>query len=93
MVLPVVNPLAVPLKVPVKLVDVTELSPVTLVYVPPRLIDVEPNVMALLASCPLVIPAVGDKLADVIPVADIVPPDIDIPEPAVKAPCFALKAT
>lgn len=31
MVLPVVNPLAVPLNVPVKLVDVTELSPVTLV--------------------------------------------------------------
>jgi len=31
MVLPVVNPLAVPLKVPVKLVDVTELNPVTLV--------------------------------------------------------------
>ena len=32
-----------------------------------------------------------DKLADVIPVADIVPPNIDIPDPAVKAPCFALK--
>lgn len=46
--------------------------------------------MALLASCPLVIPAVGDKLADDIPVADIVPPDIDIPDPAVNAPCFAL---
>jgi len=92
MVLPVVNPLAVPLKVPVKLVDVTELSPVTLVYVPPRLMDVDPSVMALLASCPLVIPAVADKLADVIPVADIVPPDIDIPEPSVNAPCLALKA-
>ena len=48
--------------------------------------------MALFASCVLSIPAVGDKLADDIPVADIVPPDIDIPEPAVKAPCFALKA-
>ena len=93
MVLPVVNPLAVPLNVPEKLVDVTELSPVTLVYVPPKLIAVVPSVISLLASCALVIPAVGDKLADVIPVADIVPPDIDIPEPAVKAPCFALKAT
>ena len=93
MVLPVVNAFAldaVPLKVPVKLVDVTELSPVTLVYVPPRLIDVDPSVMALLASCPLVIPAVADKLADVMPVADVVPPDIDIPEPSVNAPCLAL---
>ena len=91
-VLPVVNPLAVPLNVPVKLVDVTELSPVTLVYVPPKLMDVDPSVMALLASCPLVMPAVADKLADVIPVADIVPPDIEIPEPSVNAPCLALKA-
>jgi hypothetical protein len=56
--------------------------------------DVDPRVIELLASCPLVIPAVADKLADVIPVADIVPPDIDIPEPApaVNAPYFALNA-
>ena len=95
MVLPVVNPLAVPLKVPVKLVDVTELSPVTFVNVPPKLIDVDPSVIALLASCPLVIPAVLDKLLVVIPVADIVPPDIDIPEPApaVNAPCLPLNAS
>ena len=53
--------------------------------------DVDPSVIELLASCPLVIPAVADKLADVMPVADIVPPDIDIPEPSVNAPCFALK--
>ena len=93
MVLPVVNPLAVPLNVPVKFVDVTELSPVTLVYVPPKLMDVDPRVIELLASCVFSIPAVADKLPDVIPVADIVPPDIDIPEPApaVNAPCFALK--
>ena len=58
---------------------------------PPKIISVDPNVIELLASCVLSIPAVGDKLADVIPVADIVPPDIDIPEPAVNAPCFALK--
>jgi len=47
--------------------------------------------MALLASCVLSIPAVGDRLADVIPVADMVPPDIEIPGPAVRAPCLALK--
>jgi hypothetical protein len=52
--------------------------------------DVEPNVIALFASCVLSIPAVADKLPDVMPVADIVPPDMDIPEPAVNAPCFAL---
>ena len=92
MVLPVVNPLAVPLNVPAKLVDVTELSPVTLVNVPPKLIAVDPNVMALLASCVLSIPAVADKLVDVMSVADIVPPDIDIPGPAVNAPCLALNA-
>jgi hypothetical protein len=92
-VLAVVNPLAVPLKVPVKLVEVTEFNPVTFVNVPPKLIVVDPKVIALLASCVLSIPAVADKLADVIPVADIVPPNIDIPEPApaVKAPCFASK--
>jgi hypothetical protein len=48
--------------------------------------------MALLASCALVMPAVADKLADVIPVADMVPESIDIPEPAVSAPCFELSA-
>jgi len=93
-VLPVVNAFAldaVPLKVPVKFVDVTELSPVTFVNVPPKLIVVDPRVIALLASCVLSIPAVADKLPDVMPVADIVPPDIDIPEPAVSAPCFPLK--
>jgi hypothetical protein len=37
-------------------------------------------------------PAVVDKLPDVIPVADIVPPEIDIPDPAVNAACFALSA-
>ena len=46
--------------------------------------------IALLASCVLSIPAVADKLLVVIPVADMVPPEIDIPEPSVKAPCFAL---
>ena len=41
---------AVPLKVPVKFVDVTELNPVTLVTVPPKLIVVLPNVVVLFAS-------------------------------------------
>jgi len=36
-------------------------------------------------------PAVLDKLLDVIPVADIVPPNIDKPEPAVSAACLVLK--
>ena len=52
--------------------------------------EVDPKVIELLASCPLVIPAVLDKLLVVIPVADIVPPAIAIPEPAVNADCFAL---
>ena len=60
---------------------------------PPNIISVDPNVTLLLASCSFVIPALADKLLVVMPVADIVPPDIDIPEPApaVNAPCFALK--
>ena len=94
-VLAVVNPLAVPLNVPVKLVDVTELNPATLVKVPPKLIAVDPNVTELFANCPLVIPALLDKLLVVIPVADIVPPDIFIPEPApaVNAPCLVLNTS
>ena len=94
-VLAVVNPLAVPLNVPVKLVDVTELNPAIVVLVLPKLILVEPKVMALFANCPLVIPAVLDKLLVVIPVADIVPPDIFIPEPApaVNAPCLVLNTS
>ena len=55
--------------------------------------DVDPRVIELLASCVLSIPAVADKLPDVIPVADIVPPDIDIPDPAIKAPCLALNVS
>ena len=39
----------------------------------------------------MVIPAVADKLLVVNPVAEIVPPLIDIPEPAVNAVCFELK--
>ena len=55
---------------------------------------VVPTVIELFASCPFVMPAELDKLLVVIPVADIFPPDIDIPEPApaVNVPCFALKA-
>ena len=48
--------------------------------------------IALFANCAFIMPAVLDKLLVVIPVADIVPPDIDIPEPApaVNAPCLLL---
>ena len=58
----------------------------------PKLILIEPKVIALFANCPFRIPALLDKLLVVIPVADIVPPDIDIPEPApaVNAPCLLL---
>jgi hypothetical protein len=52
---------------------------------------VDPKDILLLASCPLVMPAALDKLFAVKPVADIVPPTNEIPEPAVKAPCFELK--
>ena len=85
--------LAFPVKAPVNPVEVTEVKPAIVVFVLPKLILVEPKVMALLASCPLVIPAVADKLADVIPVAEIVPPDIDIPDPAINAPCLALNTS
>ena len=47
----------------------------------------------LFANCALVIPAVLDKLLVVSPVAEIVPPLIEIPDPAVKAVCFALKTS
>jgi hypothetical protein len=50
-------------------------------------------VIELFASCVLSIPAVADKLPDVIPVADIVPPNIDIPDPAVNATCLALNVS
>ena len=53
---------------------------------------VVPTVIELFASCSFVIPAELDKLLVVRPVADMVPvADIDIPEPTVKALCFALK--
>ena len=85
--------LALPVKAPVNPVEVTDVKPAIVVLVLPKLILVEPKVMALFASCPLVIPAVADKLADVIPVAEIVPPDIDIPEPCVNVPCLALNTS
>ena len=45
----------------------------------------------LLANWPLVIAALFDKFVVVNPVAEIVPDAIEIPEPAVSAPCLALK--
>ena len=87
--------LALPVKAPVNPVEVTEVNPAIVVLVLPKLILVEPNVIALFANCPLVIPAVLDRLLVVIPVADIVPPDMLIPEPApaVNAPCLVLNTS
>ena len=84
---------AFPVKAPVNPVELTEVKPVTEVTVPPNDIVVEPNVVVLLANCALVIPAALDKLLVVNPVAEIVPPLIEIPEPtpAVSAVCFELK--
>ena len=91
-VLPVVKPVAVPDKLPMNVVDVNEVNPVTDVTVPPKVIVVLPNVVALFANCALVIPALLDKLLVVNPVAEIVPPLIEIPEPApaVNAVCLLL---
>jgi len=77
----------VPDKVPTKVVDETELNPVTEVYVPPNAIAVEPNVVELFASCPLVIPALPAKLLVVKPVAEMTPVSLfnEIPEPPVIA--------
>ena len=87
--------LAFPVKAPVNPVEVTDVKPAIVELVLPKLILVEPKVMALFANCPLVIPAVLDKLLVVIPVADIVPPDMLIPEPApaVNALCLALNTS
>lgn len=82
---------ALPVNAPTKLVDATELRPVTLVKVPPKVALVDPKVIRLLANCPLVILAVADKFAVVKPVAAMLPDVMDIPEPAVKAACLALK--
>jgi len=83
---------AFPDNAPVNPVELTELNPVTEVTVPPKVIVVLPNVVALLANCVLVMPALLDKLLVVKPVAEIVPPLIEIPEPtpAVKAVCLLL---
>ena len=51
---------------------------------------VDPSVIALFASCVFSIPALLDKLLVVNPVADIVLLAIEIPDPAVNAPCLAL---
>ena len=65
------------------------------VIVPTVVISVPTNLLAAIlpANCALVIPAVLDKLVVVKPVAEIVPPLIEIPDPAVKAVCFALNTS
>lgn len=87
----VVAVVALPVNAPTKLVDATELKPVTLVKVPPKVAFVDPKVMRLLASCPFVILAVADRFAVVKPVAAMLPELMAIPEPAVNAVCLALK--
>ena len=54
-VLPVVNAVAVPETVPIKVVDVNEVNPVTEVTVPPNVIVVEPKVVELFANLLLAI--------------------------------------
>ena len=61
-----------------------------LATLPPVLIVANFVSSILPANCALVIPAVLDKLLVVNPVADMVPPLIEMPEPAVKAVCFSL---
>ena len=59
---------------------------------PPNVIEVLPNVVALFANCALVIPALLVRLLVVKPSTEIVPPLIEIPDPAVNAVCFVLIA-
>ena len=54
-VLPVVNAVAVPETVPIKVVDVNEVNPVTELTVPPKVIVVEPKVVELFANLLLAI--------------------------------------
>ena len=54
-VLPVVSAVAVPETVPIKVVDVNEVNPVTEVTVPPNVIVVEPKVVELFANLLLAI--------------------------------------
>ena len=83
-VLPVVKAVAVPESVPIKIVEVNEVKPVTEVTVPPNVIVVDPNTVELFDNCAFVIAALLAKLLVVNPVAEIVPEAMDIPEPAVK---------
>ena len=54
---------------------------------------VDPSVISLFASCAFSMPALLDKLLVVNPVADIVLLAIEIPDPAVNAPCLALNVS
>ena len=54
-VLPVVNAVAVPESVPIKVVEVNEVKPVTEVTVPPNVIAVDPNVVELFTNLLLAI--------------------------------------
>ena len=87
---PLDNAMVVPLHIPEVMVPTVAIS------VPTNLLaGIDPaNLSAAIlpANCALVIPAVLDKLLVVNPVAEIVPPLIEIPEPApaVNAVCLLL---
>jgi len=75
---------AVPVKAPVKVVEVTDVNPAIVVADEPKDIAVEPIVTLLLARFALVIPAVPDKLEFVIPVNPVpapVIPDVTVKDP------------
>ena len=76
--------LAFPVNSPTKFVAPIISKPDMLVYVPPKMASVDPKVISLWANWPFVILAVAERLAVVKPVAWMVFPVREIPEPAVK---------
>lgn len=76
--------LAFPVNSPTKFVAAIVSKPDMLVYVPPKMALVEPNLIRWFDNWLLVILAVEERLAVVKPVAWIVFPVSEIPEPAVK---------
>ncbi len=80
----VVAVLAFPVRSPTKFEEVIDAKPDKLVYVPPKVATVDPNVNREFANCPFVMPAVADKLAVVNPETAIELPVRTIPDPAVR---------
>jgi hypothetical protein len=82
---------AVPNRDPVNAVEVTEVNPVIVVAVPPRLIAVLPTVILEFAKFAFVMPAVPLKLAFVSP--DIVPDSVRVPAPVIGPPPSVIPLT